>query len=667
MNFWQRTAAYIQSRRIDLGIVVGIFILAALPRMLTLGTFLTADEKNWIGRSYEFVRAFKDFRFNDMLQTTHPGVTTLWLSGLSVTAKMYLSHTPFNGGTLANFIHAGQWPIALVNALAVPLMYVFLRKLLRQRTIPLIAAVCIALDPLLIGYSRVAHVDALLASFLFLAALATLICIERGYDKRWLVASAVLSSLAILTKIPGVFIIPFFFLALLAQGKNVWAEKSYLVDRARDVTIWILVLLMLGIILWPAIMWVPNPAGNALAIKRDLVVAVGTPHDMTEDYTLNAWHYPAALLDRTTPVTFVLTLVAVGALLTALLRKSVVLDQRIWWLIISYIFFFIVMMTLGAKKGDRYILPVWPAIDTLAAFGLYSLLQWRRRVGYVLGAGAALYLLFTVASYHPYAIAYSNPLFPDNWSQELGWGEGLDQVAAWLNTNHPDAVVASWYPEELGALTSARVAHINAHEQLNVRYVVLYRNMFGRDKANPANDFIDEYYKKKTPVFVARVQGKEFAWVYEKHVYERVIGEMVPGMEVSQAVTISHPHLAGLELGLATYSGKAAAGVVNVALTQADKTVAVWELPVKDIEDAKPTAVTLPDSAVVATGPAVIHISATGTSAGNAPTVRYTKDFTWRPESIAVNGKATAGNLSVRLRYMLPNNQIATEDDTRLF
>ena len=106
---------------------------------------------------------------------------------------------------------------------------------------------------------------------------------------------------------------------------------------------------------------------------------------------------------------------------------------------------------------------------------------------------AVLYLGSVAYTYHPYAISYSNPLFPDNLSQELGWGEGLEQVGAWLSDTEPDAVVASWYPEELGAYTAAQVAHINAHEQTQVRYVVLYRNMFGRAPDHPANNFIDEY------------------------------------------------------------------------------------------------------------------------------------------------------------------------------
>src|SRR5688572_1823995 len=87
---------WVHQNRYDIGVALVLVIIAGLPRLMDLGLFLTADEKNWIGRSYEFVRAFKDFRFNDMMQTTHPGVTTMWLSGVAVTLKMFLSHIPFS-------------------------------------------------------------------------------------------------------------------------------------------------------------------------------------------------------------------------------------------------------------------------------------------------------------------------------------------------------------------------------------------------------------------------------------------------------------------------------------------------------------------------------------------------------------------------------------------
>ncbi len=672
---------WLKRNRTDIGIGLVIFLLAAVPRLTDLGVFLTADEKNWMGRSYEFIRAFKDWRFNDMLQTTHPGVTTMWLAGASITLKMIVSSIPFSFGNLVHFVSAAQWPIALANSLAIPAVYVILRFIVRSRILPVTAAGLIALNPFFIGYSRVIHVDALLASFLLLAGLAIIVYARKSYDRRWLVASAVLAALAMLTKAPGVFAVPYFIFVVVAMEGRGLFRKDIFLQRARDFTIWLIILALVFLVLWPALLWVPNPEGNVLLLKRDIGQAALTPHHMVEDYTLNAWHYPAALLARSTPVNLTLSTTAVVIAIASLVRtRRISQDDKFLWLIAAYCLFFVVMMTLGAKKGDRYIMPVFPALDLLAAIGLGKVLGYitaaRRKIAFAARVAIAAYMLFVVYSYHPYAIAYSNPLFPENLSQELGWGEGLEQVGAWLSQLQTDALVASWYPEELAAYTSAKVAHINAHEQGQVGYVVLYRNMFGRAVDHPANDFIDEYYKKKEPVKVFYVAGREYAWVYAKPVYRYVTGELLPGQAVGQEVAATHDGLRALDLLVATYSGKANRGSLNVLLRRGDRSGAViheWHMPIKEIENDRWLTLTMPDQVIVDKGSKLfVEISASGTTAGNAPTLRYARGSTYRDTDIYISdtgsidaGDQKDGDLALRLRYAV-GSQLVTEYDTRL-
>lgn len=671
------------ANRLEVALVIILFVVAAIPRLTGLGEFLTADEKNWIGRSYEFVRAFKDWRFNDMLQTTHPGVITLWLSGVTVTAKMFLSHIPFSFRNMVHFVAAAQFPIALFNAVMVPVIYLLLRQLTRNRAIPFLASLVIALDPFIVGYSRVVHVDALLMSFVFAAALALLVYMDRGWSRRWLIIAGVLAGLAVLTKAPAVFLLPYFILiVLVGEGRNLW-QKQVLVARIRDLVLWLLVIGILFVTIWPAILWVPNPEGNVLLLKRDIGRAAITPHHMSQDYTVDSSFYVGTLLTRTTPVILGL----VGLMLVWLLLRSrkstgsIGVKKRILWLLVAYVIFFGLMMMLGAKKGDRYILPVFPALDLLAVVGLlgfgglifnlqFSIFKFQRKSLQVVLAGAlVLYLGITIVRYHPYEIAYSSPIFPDNLSQELGWGEGLEQVGRWMNETSPEAVVASWYPEELGAYTRAQVAHINAHEQGKVRYVVLYRNMFGRAADHPANDFIDEYYKKRDPVFTAKVVGKEFAWVYEKPVYERVVGELTRDRSVEQEVEITRPDLVGFEVLVATYSGQAQAGDLIVQLRdgRGGDVIHSWSKPVSQLEDNHwerfdfPKASDRPIARDVS-----VMVFARGTSEGDAPTVRYTRDNNYRQSNVFVDGEEVAGDMAVRARYLVGDDTVL-EEHTKLF
>lgn len=680
---------WLQRYRIDVVLALVILFVALLPRVVDLGTFLTADEKNWIGRSYEFIRAFKDWRFNDMLQTTHPGVTTMWVSGVAVTARMMFSHIPFSFQNLVYFVTAAQLPIALINAIAVPIMYAFLLILWRRRWLAFVAAMFIALNPFLIGYSRLVHVDGMLTSFIWLAALATIIYARSGFSRKWLLISSVLAGLAILTKVPAVFLAPYLGLVILVSkpGGIIW--KEYIKERARDFVLWLIVVGLLFVILWPSVLWVNNPQGNALVLKRDIVEATITPHNMTESYTLNFWHYPMTLLTRTTPVILVLAVVLLGGLLVGLFRQlRGELGKRrgnysIEWLLFAYIFFFVVMMMLGAKKGDRYVLPVFPAIDVLAAAGLMMVVMKIKQIKYtvdvkkvfvVLSVLVMLFLGGTVYWYHPYNIAYSSPLFADNLSQELGWGEGLEQVGAWLSENAPEAVVASWYPEELGAYTSAHVAHINAHEQGKVRYIVLYRNMFGRAPDHYANDFIDEYYKKRLPVFTAVVAGKEFAWVFEKGSYERVVGELVQGVRVGQEIKVSNEKLVGLDVLVATYSGEASSGelIIELKEKQGGKIIHEWQVSVAEIKNDRWLTVLLPELFDLSGEKLFVEVYAKGVVSGKAPTVRYTRDHNYRESSMFISrtgiindSDVKEGDLAVRLRYEV-DGQVATEEDTRL-
>src|SRR5581483_2654239 len=199
-------------------------------------------------------------------------------------------------------------------------------------------------------------------------------------------------------------------------------SKEWWKRRAIDLVWWIGIILVMFIVIWPALLFVPNPKGNVLVVKRDLVEASTTTHGSNGDYSLNPWHYPAALLIRSTPV--LLVLVPIGVIGLALSWRRRVF-QREGWLVVGYVLAFTVMMTLGAKKGDRYIVPVWPALTLLGAYGAVYLSRivapTRRRVGLIaVVALSTIVLVVTVARYHPYEISYSSPFFPDNLIQELG-------------------------------------------------------------------------------------------------------------------------------------------------------------------------------------------------------------------------------------------------------
>jgi len=624
---------------------VAVLVVALLPRLDGIGLFLTADEKNWVGRGSEFLSAVREFRFNDTLQTTHPGIPTLWVAGLSNALTSRLLGQPFTFDAIRAFVRSGQIFFAVLNSLLVLALFVAARLIL-PTSLALLASLVMALDPFLIGHSKIVHVDALLAGLTALSLIIFLGAERRAWPPRLLFASAVIAALAVLTKLPALILIPLALAVLfVSPAKGRPAERG---QRIRLFAQWLTFLVVSALLLWPGLLWVPDPVGNIKIVKRDLEVAVSTPHHRTDAYSVSFGHYPKALLSRTTIPTLLGSIIAV---LLLLLRPSVLSRfrrespvrvhsplltpavRRPLTFLVLFVTAFILLMTVGAKKGDRYILPVFPVIDLLAAWGTAAAVHALRprwaihRAAALAGVLLLPPLLVEVVRLGPYTLAHYNPLFPPNFSQELGWGEGLDQVAEFLNgQNDGDRVsAASWYPEELGALVRRPVLHLNGHGEVHVGYVVLYRNMFGRPPGHPAREFLETYYAQQTPAFTAVVNGLPYAWVYRRSAFLGVVGELRPGTILEAELPVARGTIRAVEVFLATYQGRANSGELVVRLRDARSAPVrrVGRLPVQSTADNQWVAVPLNASlAVPAARTLLVEVTTSGTARGRAPTIR---------------------------------------------
>lgn len=108
------------------------------------------------------------------------------------------------------------------------------------------------------------------------------------------------------------------------------------------------------------------------------------------------------------------------------------------------------LMTIAAKKFDRYLIPVFPLVALAAGWGILmtARLLGKRLPGPsnawpLLAATLAVGIQFSgVAQTSPYYLSYYNPLMGGTANATdammVGWGEGFDQIADYLNTQ-PDA------------------------------------------------------------------------------------------------------------------------------------------------------------------------------------------------------------------------------------
>lgn len=204
--------------------------------------------------------------------------------------------------------------------------------------------------------------------------------------------------------------------------------------------------------------------------------------------------------------------------------------------LVYVVIIFLVGMTLGAKKFDRYLLPAYLALDIAAALGWYALAAffWKKAMPGVLRFVSSLILvaaiglqIFNALSTFPYYLSYYNPLMGGSrkapQTMQIGWGEGLDQAARYLNQK-PNAAklkVITWYPSgcfsyffdgaERTMYLSSDPSPVMWEKFITSDYAVIYIGQWQRELSKP----MLEYVAKMEPEHSIWIDGLEYARIYK--------------------------------------------------------------------------------------------------------------------------------------------------------
>jgi hypothetical protein len=451
---------------------VVVFLLALSVRVALPASKYTV----WYERSLGFWEALLQGDLVGTYQRHHPGVSAMWIAGAAI--RLYMAGEGWSTSEMLDLpqelsgpqglpVRLGAGSLGLTIALAVAMAYVLLCQLTNSRQ-AFVAGCLLALDPFHIAHSNMIHLDALLAAFMLLSALF-LIRYLRGRATGHLVASAFFGGLALLTKSPALFLIPYTCLIvaidLLVAGRSLgppagrrWPERIALV--LRSLAVWGLVAVAVFFLFWPA-MWVQPLGTLGTMMERGALRHAGQTHPFLQFFLgedvrdPGLLYYPASVAWKTTFVTLPGFMLAIWALLRsggpfgcAQGRRE---DRRVQWYLLILVVAFLVQMSLGAKKLSRYILPVFPALDVLAAWGLVQgaraaslvlsrLTNVQARPAIVIAVLALALPLHAVAvlSHHPYYGTHYNRLLGGSRVAQhvfqLGdQGEGLDLAAEFLS------------------------------------------------------------------------------------------------------------------------------------------------------------------------------------------------------------------------------------------
>lgn len=123
-----------------------------------------------------------------------------------------------------------------------------------------------------------------------------------------------------------------------------------------------------------------------------------------------------------------------------------------------------------------------------------------------------------IARLHPHTLSYINPITKPFYSdRRLGWGEGFDLAADYLNKkpNATELTVASMYPTEFAYNFNGQVIPLNHFEDDNADYVVLYRALFQRGQDTWETEILN-HFTNQMPEKTITLNGLEYLWIYKK-------------------------------------------------------------------------------------------------------------------------------------------------------
>jgi len=550
--------------------VLLVFVVSLAARLDKIDLYSTTDEAYWIQRSIRFGAALARGDLASTFRAGHPGVTVMWVGLLGIGPERLAPFLPERFTSLENLedargyleaFGAARRAMVLVTSVLVAAAVGLAWRLLGPGP-ALAGGAILTLDPYVIGMTRILHVDALLAPLMTVSALAGLLSWTRSAGWPYLVISAVTGGLALLTKAPSGYLPIFFGLVCLVgllRGRRAPVSGRQAFVAVRALLIWGLIAAGVYVLLFPSL-WVAP--WHTLRLLLQFLSDIGLqPHN--GNFFLGRpvladpgpFYYLVAVPLRLSP------LVALGLGLLVLPSAPGEPRATARWLLV-YALLFVTLMTLASKKFDRYMLPAQVMLDLLAGVGLWRAgalaSGWRsgkphprplpiamergadstspplHRSGegvggwglpVILVAGVAAVQLALLLAVRPYPITYYNPLAggPERAQQLImvGWGEGLEQVADWLN-QQPNAdrlqVVSSYNhvlrPRFVGTTISIAPYLRPAPGQSppDPEYLVLYLNAFQRRQISPETRQVDTL---GAPVFTATINGLPYARVYQ--------------------------------------------------------------------------------------------------------------------------------------------------------
>ena len=462
-------------------LVILLLGLMVAPRLPSLGSFITVDEPFWLSVGANYYYALSQREFENTVYEYHPAVTTMSF----ITAAFLMDFPEYRGYGQGYFdVDKEKFDPFLTEHGHDPLYLLYLSRLVQVATIVFIALLIffllsvligeekaflvtalISSAPYFLGHSRVLSHEAMVAISVLASIFGMMAYLE--YKGKWyyLFISAASAAVAQLTKSSAMAMFPVIGLMLAVSifEKTKQQEfKSALVDNLKIFGIWVVLLALVYVILWPG-MWVApgkmlyEVYGNAFSYAFQ-----GARLELTQELQPSQFGIDAVggtaltfikdILESATIITWLGLLLAIASFFLRGKKAPTSIEKKIFVYLFTTTVMFVLLFSIAEGKNYRhYIMTSHVCMYAIAALGWAVWLGWlgmkletadrlKGHPGFGRGiqiGGAALLIAVQLASamaFYPYYYTYYNPLFAMITGQPpaSNYGEGIEQAAAYL-------------------------------------------------------------------------------------------------------------------------------------------------------------------------------------------------------------------------------------------
>ncbi|HET7378267.1 MAG TPA: glycosyltransferase family 39 protein, partial [Anaerolineae bacterium] len=447
---------------------------------------------------------------------------------------------------LAKFLDAARWPVILVSSFNISLLFWLLSRKIDRRA-AFLAAGLIALDPFGIGLGSILHVDSLLATFCLVSIAALIIAIDHPRPVRWLILSGLLAGLAALSKSPAIVLGPTVFISLAIKS---WRQRQSLRHFIRSFFIWGLSATLIFFALYPA-MWVkPIEALSRMASTAEKFSEFAHAINYffgSLDRNPGPLFYPVVLAFRSTPILWL----GLIAFVILMLRARSNAEQRLRANALIFALFavlFMALITIGAKKLDRYVFPALLALDSVGALGLAYTIglitdRWpnRSRMTASIAIGVCLAVVsIQFISVWPLSLRSYNPLLGGYTGAAralpVGGGESA-QVARDLAAS-PFASKAIAVSDIIGTAPFFQ-GRLVPNDESGFAQADYF--LFNASDFQVTPDLPKTWIGAATPVLTFSVQNQSFAWLYPNQWLMSDQQRLIDQRQAGDAVVTDYP------------------------------------------------------------------------------------------------------------------------------